>query len=872
MESLDILIVDDDPELASFMRLKLSREAPRFSITVAEGGEECLDYLKGHPVDCIISDYQMPDMDGMELLVILREQGYDTPFIFLTGQGNEEVAREAFKNGAYDYFTKEIGFAHFARIINSVEQAVRRRDAEKEIKDSEFWIKESQKVARLGSYVLDLGTGRWSSSDILNDIFGIEKKYDKTVEGWAALIHPDDRDRMMKYFAGVLAEKNRFEADYRIIRPDDGQVRWVSGLGELVLGRAGTPVKMMGTIQDVTGRIRIEEALHESEKRFRALTESTSDWIWETDAAGRYTYSSPKVKDILGYEPDEVIGKSAFDFMPPEEAARVMNKFAALASSERPIERLENRNVTKDGRLVVLETSGVPYHDKEGRFCGYRGIDRDITARNKAEDALSEARRFLASVFMSIQDGVVVLDNEFNIVMVNPTMEKWFSGRMPLVGRKCYEAFRNRHERCEKCPSIQTMTTGNAATEAVPLYGEGGEISAWRELHSFPLIDTATGSRKGVIEYVRDITSRKKAEAERERLLKGVSASREGIAFTDKDDRFIYVNEAYAGIFGFAPEELTGKTWRDITPPGLLGMDEKPLACTLKEKEAGEFTIELTAIKKDGTTVPVEVNATAIFDETGEYQGHVCIVRDITERKSLERQRADFYAMVTHDIKSPLMSILGYSELLEARPERYDEETNEIISSIHHSGEKLQHLVEDFLAVSRIGAGKLDLKVVPTDISETLKDAHKELKTAIQKKRLSFYADIGEGLPEKVMMDPKLIHRAVYNLLQNAINYTPSGGEITLKAEFVEDGGASYVAVSVTDNGPGISADEQARVFDKYYRSPRAAGIKGTGLGLSIVKAVAEAHGGRVELDSEPGRGSVFRLFLPARSLKQPVA
>ncbi len=131
MEKLHLLIVDDDEEVSEFMRLRISHDAKHFLIDCAYTAEDCLKYLRENKVDCVLCDYQMPTMGGMEILLHAKKMGLDTPFIFVTGQGSEEVAREAFKNGAFDYFTKEIGFAHFARIINSIEQAVLKRHAEK---------------------------------------------------------------------------------------------------------------------------------------------------------------------------------------------------------------------------------------------------------------------------------------------------------------------------------------------------------------------------------------------------------------------------------------------------------------------------------------------------------------------------------------------------------------------------------------------------------------------------------------------------------------------------------------------------------------------------------------------------------------------
>jgi len=152
----------------------------------------------------------------------------------------------------------------------------------------------------------------------------------------------------------------------------------------------------IAAIRDITERKRTEEALQESEEKFRNLVETTSDWIWETDADGTYTYASPGVHDLLGYEPVEVIGRKPFDFMPPDEARRVAAEFARICAECRPLFRLENLNLSKDGRNVILETSGVPRLDPQGNLLGYRGIDRDITERTLAEaERLEMERRFL---------------------------------------------------------------------------------------------------------------------------------------------------------------------------------------------------------------------------------------------------------------------------------------------------------------------------------------------------------------------------------------------------------------------------------------------------------------------------------------------
>ncbi len=168
-----------------------------------------------------------------------------------------------------------------------------------------------------------------------------------------------------------------------------------------------------GLEHEATEHKKTEEAMRNSEERFKALTESTSDWIWAVNENAVYTYASPKIKDLLGYEPKEVIGKTPFDFMSQEEARRVAEEFGEIVKARRPIERLENVNLHKNGHFVVLETSGVPISDAEGYFRGYRGIDRDITERKKMEDrivaSLEEKEILLREIHHRVKNNMTVI-------------------------------------------------------------------------------------------------------------------------------------------------------------------------------------------------------------------------------------------------------------------------------------------------------------------------------------------------------------------------------------------------------------------------------------------------------------------------------
>lgn len=170
---------------------------------------------------------------------------------------------------------------------------------------------------------------------------------------------------------------------------------------------------------EVADRREAERALKESEERFRALTESTSDWIWEMDTEGTYLYSSPKVKDLLGFPPAEMVGKRFSDFLAPEDCSRVRSAFEAAVKAGEPFQALENTNLHKDGHRVVLETSGVPVFDADGRIRGFRGIDRDITRRKKAEGALRASEESFRKVFEEGPLGMALIGRDFRFSEVN---------------------------------------------------------------------------------------------------------------------------------------------------------------------------------------------------------------------------------------------------------------------------------------------------------------------------------------------------------------------------------------------------------------------------------------------------------------------
>ena len=280
--------------------------------------------------------------------------------------------------------------------------------------------------------------------------------------------------------------------------------------------------------EDITESKQTERKLRESEERFRSLVETTSDWIWEVDINSFYTYVSPKIKDILGYEPEEIIGKTPFDLMPADEIERVSKKFKAAIESKKSITRLENTNLHKDGRLIVLETSGVPILNENGDLLGYRGIDRDITDRKQAEEKLKESEEMFRNLFNNTPYAIWLVDLKGVILDCNEPMNKFLSIFKPsdLIGKPFREVlqmfYREGDPRFENIEQVLKKRFVVLLKEGYlkPIEFEvsrGDGKTFWITLESSFV---NAGKNRLIQTFITDITERKLAEIELDGLRK----------------------------------------------------------------------------------------------------------------------------------------------------------------------------------------------------------------------------------------------------------------------------------------------------------------------------------------------------------------
>ena len=269
------------------------------------------------------------------------------------------------------------------------------RAAENALKEREFWLSESQRVARIGSYVLEFDTGVWTSSPMLDEILGIDARYARTIAGWGAVVHPDNRSEMLEYLAHLVATRGRFDKEYRIVRISDGAERWVAGFGELTFDPGGRPVRMVGTIQDITERKAAEQRLDASERRYRELflAHPLPMWVYDLETM-RFLAVNDAAVEKYGWSREEFLALSLRDIRPPEDVAR-LEASVADSRGQAGFEASKGwRHRTRAGRVFEVEITShdLAFEGRPGRVVAAH----DVTERKLLEEQLRHAQKMEA--------------------------------------------------------------------------------------------------------------------------------------------------------------------------------------------------------------------------------------------------------------------------------------------------------------------------------------------------------------------------------------------------------------------------------------------------------------------------------------------
>lgn len=361
----------------------------------------------------------------------------------------------------------------------------------------------------------------------------------------------------------------------------------------------------------------------------------------------------------------------------------------------------------------------------------------------------------------------------------------------------------------------------------------------------------------------RDLSNRAQEGELNVRTILG--AMRDGLAVIDADGRVRLTNPALRQMFPMADERPGGtviETFRDSLVANVVSQ-------TLS---AGATATESINLRSDSAAGGRRVALTSLpmYEENGAPRGAVLLFHDVTQLQQLEQVRREFVSNVSHELRTPLSIFRGYVETLLDEPALAADERERILRVLEKHSTRLNSLVDDLLSLARLEAPNPQLKFAPMSIHELLHRVAKEWEKKAAANNLKIVHELSGDLPT-IDADEARLEEVIYNLLDNAVKYSGSGGQITLRATHDDD---RHVVISVTDEGKGIAAADLPRIFERFYRADKARSreVGGTGLGLAIVKHIVQLHGGTVEGESQLGRGATIRVTLPVFTIADPAA
>lgn len=325
------------------------------------------------------------------------------------------------------------------------------------------------------------------------------------------------------------------------------------------------------------------------------------------------------------------------------------------------------------------------------------------------------------------------------------------------------------------------------------------------------------------------------------------------------DGVITHVNRRAETLFGYLRHEIVARPCAELFSPVTELVAQSRLQHSVLTDTPVSWEAEI--VRKDGMRVSVEVHAGVVSNTMGQPTTLQVVLWDISQKKNVERQRADFLEMLAHDIRSPLSVVIGYADLLlSVAKSRASHEETDMLLSLRSGAFSLSTLVMNYLDLAKIEARPVILAKGTVSLREVLRRVGKQYEREAQRLQVVLDCSLPDELPA-VLGDAMALERIVTNLLHNALKFTPAKGKVTVRA-FVHR--QNEIVMTVADTGPGMTAEEIAVVFEKYRTAKRDRKREGSGLGLFIVKTLVEAHGGRVEVDSTLGVGTCMAVVLPA--------
>jgi two-component system phosphate regulon sensor histidine kinase PhoR len=722
-------------------------------------------------------------------------------------------------------------------------------------------------------------------------------------------IHEEDREAWAE--ARQRLAGGDFVRHTNRCRHRDGEYRWIAWHGKR---DPSTGLIYVGG-RDVTEERRKDLALAANEERLRVLIDNLPAGIYETDRYGNAILVNGRFTAITGLRPEQVLARHWIDHVHAQDRERVVALGRRVAESPRPLVT-EFRFVRPDGHPVWVEATAVALRDAQGRATGYLGSLTDLTLRKRADAAQVQSynlmgavsrvqSRFIAEtppadIFRQTLDdlllitesrvGLIALTRDGDAAPGEPSAEgsagPWesllsscrpgetetarverrlldFAGQALANGRALGFTLPRSDPPPHECVALPVRHARRLMAVVVLAGRPQGYGEEWQRS-----LEPVLATYGAIAEAIRNERRRRDAEqdiTQKNQQLESIFANlAEGVVIVDRSGRIAQVNRLARSMLDWA--EIPAHTPADLSR--ILGFREQDGTPFPNERLAlvrcmaeGQTVIGQQAkLMRPWGEVALQVSAAPLFDPAGRVNGAVAILGDITELKRMDRLKSEFISTVSHEVRTPLAAMLGYTQLiLDGDAGEVAPEQREYLGIIASNTARLAQLIGNLLDIERIESGKIKLERKALNLSELLLDVETTFRLAAKQKGLLLATRVAPHLG--VAGDADSLNQVFSNLLSNAVKYTREG---TIRIEARSQGGE--VRVTVADSGIGMTPESLSKLFTKFYRAEddyaRQAG--GTGLGLAISRAIVAQHGGRIEASSAHGKGTEFRVFLPS--------
>jgi PAS domain S-box-containing protein len=870
---ISVLHVDDAPDFAELAATRLEAEGDRITVETATRADAALDRIADGDVDCVVSDYDMPGRNGLELLRAVRERHPGLPFILFTGKGSEEVASEAVSAGVTDYLQKTTGTGQYAVLANRIENAVDQYRSRQALADSERRLSLFIDQSPLGVIEWDENFDVVQCNAAAEEILGFEEN-ELVGESWEALVPDSDRGQVGDGVEELLAAEGGYHSVNENRRADGERVtcEWHN---RVITDEAGDTVAIFSQFQEVTEREAQKRELRRKERRYEAVFDDPNILVGLIATDGTVLDINETAMGYVDADLEEVIGEPFWTtpwFDHDETTRAEVREWVERAANGEYVES-EVDLVDPAGEPYTIEGVIRPVTDADGEVVSLLISDRDVSERKERERRLREEQQFVKSIFDALPDLLYAFDADGYPLRWNDELEAVTGYDAAEIADMYFTEFVPDDEATEIAERFQTVLAEREAhiVESAVETKEGESIPY--ELAGAPLED-ADGTLRGVTGVGRNIADRTErerqlrtlnetaqeliaAETREEVAERGVEAARDVLGLKAnaihlyEDEELVPVaqTERTKELIGDAPTFTPGDSiaWRVFESGEPLALDDVPSDPDTYNEETAVKSELYVPIGDEGILIagsPTEETFDQRHLVLGEIlAGNVASALEQVARTAQLREREreltrrnerleEFTSVVSHDLRNPLQVAEGRLALLR------EEADNEHLAEIAGAFDRMDVLIEDLLTLAREGEDASSPEAV--DLGALASACWRNVATGD--------AAIEVDADREIRADPSRLQQLFENLMRNAIDH--AGPDVTVVVGTTDDG--FYVA----DDGPGIPDGDRKGVFQSGYSTAE----DGAGFGLAIVHQVAEAHGWTVRVTEGPAGGARFEF------------